>query len=286
MPLGTQVPDDEVVHIARRSLEDSLARADEAQAEASARLLLHASSYSLEALYSQVVQYVLEDVGHGWARGTVSVAREHATTSTARGLVARLRTLPSARPRLDRRIVLLPARGEAHVLGLAMAEHVLLEAGWLVSLLDPLPPDELVHFVRESEDVALVGWTMHGPSLAQALRQDISVVRKDLPGLPLVIGGRAAREDPALAARVGADTAVVDLVTLVQLVRTLTNPLSPREREVLLQVSLGRTNREVADELGIRASAVKYHLEAVYAKTGVADRAGSVGVALRRGWLE
>lgn len=62
-------------------------------------------------------------------------------------------------------------------------------------------------------------------------------------------------------------------------------PLAPRERDVLRLVSLGRTNPEIAAELGMGAETVKTLLERVYDKLGVRRRAEAAVVAQRRGLL-
>lgn len=59
--------------------------------------------------------------------------------------------------------------------------------------------------------------------------------------------------------------------------------LTPRERDVLAQVALGRSNRQIAHALGITENTVKFHLATVYAKLGVASRTEAVTVGLRRG---
>ena len=61
--------------------------------------------------------------------------------------------------------------------------------------------------------------------------------------------------------------------------------LSAREREVLLLVARGRTNREIAGELVISEETVKSHVGSILSKLGLSSRAGAALVALRRGWL-
>ena len=56
--------------------------------------------------------------------------------------------------------------------------------------------------------------------------------------------------------------------------------LTAREHEILIWVSRGKTNSEVAAILWISASTVHKHLENIYAKLGVSNRAGAVGVLL------
>jgi DNA-binding CsgD family transcriptional regulator len=48
--------------------------------------------------------------------------------------------------------------------------------------------------------------------------------------------------------------------------------LSPREREVVTQVMLGRTNKQGAVELGIAEQTFKNHLRSVYGKRGINSR--------------
>lgn len=61
--------------------------------------------------------------------------------------------------------------------------------------------------------------------------------------------------------------------------------LSAREREVLVLVAQGTTNREIAAELFISEATVKTHLTHVFAKLGAKDRAAAVAVGYDRGIL-
>jgi DNA-binding NarL/FixJ family response regulator len=60
-------------------------------------------------------------------------------------------------------------------------------------------------------------------------------------------------------------------------------PLAPRERDVIRLVAEGKTNRQVAGELGIGEETVKTLLERAYTKLGANRRADAVLVARRRG---
>ena len=61
--------------------------------------------------------------------------------------------------------------------------------------------------------------------------------------------------------------------------------LSVREREMLVFLAQGRTNREIADELCISVPTVKSHLARVYNKLGVNSRADALGAAVNLGLL-
>ncbi|AYY14849.1 DNA-binding response regulator [Actinobacteria bacterium YIM 96077] len=64
-----------------------------------------------------------------------------------------------------------------------------------------------------------------------------------------------------------------------------TSALSDREFEVLRLVADGASNRDAAARLFISEASIKTHLQHIYDKLGVRDRAAAVGEAYRRGLL-
>lgn len=62
-------------------------------------------------------------------------------------------------------------------------------------------------------------------------------------------------------------------------------PLSTREMEVLAFVTHGKSNKEIATQLGISHQTVKNHVTAILRKLGVEDRTQAAIYALRRGWV-
>lgn len=60
-------------------------------------------------------------------------------------------------------------------------------------------------------------------------------------------------------------------------------PLTPREQEVLAQMSLGLGNREIAQALHISPHTAKFHVAQIIAKLDASSRAHAVAKALRAG---
>lgn len=60
-------------------------------------------------------------------------------------------------------------------------------------------------------------------------------------------------------------------------------PLTQRENEVLRQVAMGLTNKEIANSLGISYETVKEHVQHVLRKIGVSDRTQAAVWAVRKG---
>ena len=81
--------------------------------------------------------------------------------------------------------------------------------------------------------------------------------------------------------RLGAQPDVARVESLAAGVEDRTsNPLSPREREVLAHVASGKTNREIAAALVISEHTVGRHLENAFAKLGVGSRAAAIAYAM------
>ncbi|MCM3784642.1 response regulator transcription factor [Neobacillus mesonae] len=63
-------------------------------------------------------------------------------------------------------------------------------------------------------------------------------------------------------------------------------PLTTREREILNWVASGKTNREIADALGISDQTVKNHLKNILQKLQLENRVQLTRYALEKGWIE
>jgi DNA-binding NarL/FixJ family response regulator len=61
--------------------------------------------------------------------------------------------------------------------------------------------------------------------------------------------------------------------------------LSPREMEILQFIARGKSNKEIARELGISRQTVKNHMTSILRKLAVNDRTQAAIYALRRGWI-
>jgi DNA-binding NarL/FixJ family response regulator len=140
--------------------------------------------------------------------------------------------------------------------------------------------------------------TMHeNPDyLLEALKAGAAgYVLKDAPQDEIVSAVRRVREgesplDPELAARLLRRLAA-ETVGRARTLNTVNRvgpleALTPRELEVLGLMKLGRTNRQIAQDLVISLGTAKNHVEHIIAKLGVSDRTQAVVRALELGILE
>jgi two-component system nitrate/nitrite response regulator NarL len=77
------------------------------------------------------------------------------------------------------------------------------------------------------------------------------------------------------------------LVSEIRLRRQDNTPvLTPREQEILHLIAAGKSLPEIAKELYLGLTTVKTHVQHLYSKLGVSDRAAAVAIAMRRGLIE
>lgn len=83
---------------------------------------------------------------------------------------------------------------------------------------------------------------------------------------------------PAVAARLMEEVAGGD--------EDASEPLTPREREVVGLIAGGLSNKRIAAELGISEKTVKAHVSNALGKLGLSDRTQLAMHAVRQGWVQ
>jgi two-component system response regulator DesR len=100
------------------------------------------------------------------------------------------------------------------------------------------------------------------------------------------IGKHAAPSQLAQTIRkVAGGERVIDASLAVAVVAAPSNPLSPRERDVLSAASSGVPSDEVAAALHLTAGTVRNYISAILRKTGARNRLEAIRMAEEAGWL-
>lgn len=141
-----------------------------------------------------------------------------------------------------------------------------LESGIDGYILKEVPPDELIRAIR----AVAVGQAYLHPA----------VTRKVLARLNKPASTTATGFNSSLAAR------PYQVFAANSDNKGSGEGLSEREREVLVGAALGRSNREIAENLMVGEETVRSHFKSTFRKLNVNDRTQAVVVALKRGLIE
>lgn len=153
--------------------------------------------------------------------------------------------------------------------GLEATRRILADADWPVRvvILTTFDPDEYVY---------------------EALRAGASAfVLKDIPRAELVAAVRTVADGgalltPSITRRLIERFAEAPTFDDAELAAEL-DRLTDREQEVLVLIGRGHNNAEIADRLFIGAATVKTHINSLFAKLGLRDRAQAVVFAYESG---
>ena len=98
------------------------------------------------------------------------------------------------------------------------------------------------------------------------------------------IGKNAPREELLSAIRsvAGGKTVFSDEIKQLMAETKDIPVLSPRQKEVLVALSRGLTNDDIARQYNLSRAAIKFHLLELYRKLGVANRTEAVSIAMKR----
>jgi len=180
---------------------------------------------SPEELYLHVFEPVLQEVGHQWAVGELSVADEHLATAVTHQLLNEISPRMRVAPWGGRLAVVTSTPDELHALGVRMVADFLEADGWEVLQLGAsTPADDLVTLVdREAPDVVALSTTTARslPGIADVLGR----LRSAHPRPLIVVGGQFWTAEAARTAlELGADLVERDPRALVAALRERVPP--------------------------------------------------------------
>jgi DNA-binding NarL/FixJ family response regulator len=148
---------------------------------------------------------------------------------------------------------------------------------------------------RLSVEVAIIGWglpTLGGQRVLELIRERPDAPRilvyasssdPDLPRKVMAAGGAGfcSRSEPAerlleTIRAVGSGQMVFPFLDVRQLRPDPLQGLTERERALLAAMARGRTNDELAKDLGISINTVKFHLRNLYDKLSIRNRSQAI----------
>lgn len=160
--------------------------------------------------------------------------------------------------------------------------------------------DFLANIAAESIDVGIIGWVI-GPCDGRYILDHVNKLdhppriivytgdeSKIVPSQVMIHGGAAfvsKSEQPSVLMEAIVTVAAGRMIFPYIDVRSIyDNPLSTltrREMEVLADLASGRTNKQIARDLGVSLNTIKFHVRNLYQKLAVNSRGQAIALYLR-----
>jgi methanogenic corrinoid protein MtbC1 len=177
---------------AYRRYLDALVAGDRQRCQAEFETWL-ASGMELRALYVDLIQRSLYEVGALWESGRVSVATEHLATAITESLLNLVYPRLFTQPRRKQSAVVCCAANEFHQLGGKMVADLFELNGWRGYFLGAnTPVPDLIDLLADKKpNVAVLSVTIYYGM--DALLNAATEIRARFPALPILVGGQAFR---------------------------------------------------------------------------------------------
>lgn len=190
---------DEAVRELREELAGHLAADERPAAVRAAVGAVAGGRLDVATLYSQVLTPLLVDAGSAWQSGRLTVWQEHMASAVVRTIVELLYPtvleVKAAAESAGRRVLLTCPPEESHELGLRMVSDRFDMAGWTTYFLGAdTPAAQVVDAARSlGVDAVVVSASTHFHRVA--LRAFLDLLRRELPGVDVWVGGAAFAHD-------------------------------------------------------------------------------------------
>jgi MerR family transcriptional regulator, light-induced transcriptional regulator len=151
----------------------------------------HDANADLQALYEQLVERSLYELGRLWERGQISVATEHLATAITESLLNLTYPQLFSHPRTGKSAIVACVANEYHQIGARMIADLFELNGWRGYFLGANTPiRDLIAFITEKQpDVVALSVTV--AFSLDKLINSAKEIRGAFPDLPIIVGGQA-----------------------------------------------------------------------------------------------
>lgn len=174
----------------------------------------------IRALYEDLFQRSLYEVGELWEENRISVAHEHLATSITESLLLLVYPKLFAADHIGRKAIISCSVNEFHQIGGKMVADMFELNGWDGYFLGAnTPTKDLMQMIDEFEpDVVCLSLSIY--ENIRPLMETIENIRRRFPELPVLVGGQAFRwggtDDIAQFPRTTYIQSIADLESLIQ----------------------------------------------------------------------
>ncbi len=166
----------------------------------------------VKAVYLDVFQPALREVGRLWEENRISIAQEHLATAVTQLVMSQLYPRVFSSERRGLALVATCLGGELHEVGVRMVADFFEMGGWDTYYLGANTPDEAVVAELQRVNAALLGVSV---TISSHLARAASLIKRvraqrGLERLKILVGGLPFLAAPELSGELGADGTAVD----------------------------------------------------------------------------
>ena len=174
---------------------------------AAANVLVHNinNAIGIEALYTDILQPVLKEVGELWHQNKISVAQEHYCSSFAQTLMLQFYNDLFQNPRINRKIVIACPEGELHQIGARMISDLFERKGWNSIFLGSAVPIQDIIRTLDEELPEICALSISMPEGLPACCSAVKAIKEKFPKILVSVGGRAFEQVEEPLIKTGAD---------------------------------------------------------------------------------
>ena len=148
---------------------------------------------SLHDLYENVFKEALYKVGELWEHNKISVATEHLASAIVESILNEFYAEISFTKKHNKKVLVTCVEDELHQIGIKMISDIFELNGWNSYFLGAnTPTQQLIIFMKNNKpDMLAISLSIYFrlPKLEEMLQN----IRKELPDLPILVGGQAFR---------------------------------------------------------------------------------------------
>jgi methanogenic corrinoid protein MtbC1 len=180
-----------------------------------------AGGASVRALYLEVLQPTLYEIGRLWSHAEISVAQEHLATAATQSAMARLAAALAAEPAGTRPGVAIVAcvSDELHAIGGRMVADFLESDGWDAHFVGQVTPSDDLAALASRLGAKVVALSAALPERIPRVREVVAALRELDPAPFVMCGGQAFGGSPERALATGADAFAADADAASQVLR-------------------------------------------------------------------
>ena len=152
---------------------------------------IYNKGFSIEDIYENLIRSALYEVGRLWETGKISVATEHLASAIVESILIEMYHNILSFSIKEKKVVVSCMENEFHQIGSRMVADIFEHNDWETYYLGAnTPTPELIPFVRDKKpDILALSLTLS--QNLPVLDQVLANIRKELPEIPVIIGGQA-----------------------------------------------------------------------------------------------